>query len=569
MNNSTPPVGLLASMIGYEADRVQSAILRNPPAACAEFFLLKVADGGIVRRGLLGEAREHWGARWVRVEWDPLPAGEYELRVPGMPGPSAFIRVGEDVLWQETFHHVAVDQMNRRAHVVSSRLGWQDCGFPLREANSHAACMIGLADALQFRGEELSEVARGRLRWHLAHGSRYLAKLQDIAAEKHGVNGGLVHAMETHESDVLFDDATKAVVAWLHALRELAEHDAAERSDWLRRARAAYDWAARCAPPSAKSFDPIPHGAPPDFVPAPEFATNQLMMRAWAAYELVAAGQEDLADDFFDLLRQLMARQIEPATAAGVSGHFRLFSTGELTNKAWTHHLPKQALGYDLGATFPDYLLPFIRAAQRWPDHADAPRWLETVRRYAYGYYLPAARANAFRLLPLGDFGPEGLLWFAGSWHGANALYGFAAALGCEFAALFDDPEFERVAYDNLQWIAGRNCGLTAESLKHSVIFSCDVPAGVALPVSMIHGVGRRWAGGFACFRGGICNGFSAGDAFVFDVPAKREKDAPSAFTDEDWITHAGAWLSGLARLGRLHRPSLTAAVVAEEVLAR
>jgi hypothetical protein len=279
----------------------------------------------------------------------------------------------------------------------------------------------------------------------------------------------------------------------------------------------------------------------------------------------VAAGHDDLMADFEELLRTLMERQITRPTAAGVHGHFRLFSTGDLTNKAWTHHLPKQALGYDLGATFPDYVLPFIRAVQRWPDHADASRWLETVRRHAYGYYLPAARANVFGLLPLGDFGAEGLLWFAGSWHGANALYGFGAALGCEFAALFDDPEFERVAYDNLQWIAGRNCGLTAESLKTSVIYSCDVPPGLALPVSMIHGVGRRWAGGFAAFRGGICNGFSAGDAFIFDVPATRQNDAPSGFTDEDWITHAGAWLSGLARLGRMSRPVAERALDAEE----
>jgi hypothetical protein len=77
----------------------------------------------------------------------------------------------------------------------------------------------------------------------------------------------------------------------------------------------------------------------------------------------------------------------------------------------------------------------------------------------------------------------------------------------------------------------------------------------------MIHGVGRRWAGGFAAFRGAICNGFSAGEAFIFDVAATRENDAPSAFTDEDWITHSGAWLSALARAARPTGASVSAEV--------
>jgi len=28
-----------------------------------------------------------------------------------------------------------------------------------------------------------------------------------------------------------------------------------------------------------------------------------------------------------------------------------------------------------------------------------------------------------------------------------------------------------------------------------------------------------------------------------------RANDGPCTFTDEDWITHAGAWLSAVARL--------------------
>jgi hypothetical protein len=34
-----------------------------------------------------------------------------------------------------------------------------------------------------------------------------------------------------------------------------------------------------------------------------------------------------------------------------------------------------------------DYVLPFIRAAQRWPDHADASRWLQTPHVEASGIF--------------------------------------------------------------------------------------------------------------------------------------------------------------------------------------
>jgi len=49
--------------------------------------------------------------------------------------------------------------------------------------------------------------------------------------------------------------------------------------------------------------------------------------------------------------------------------------------------------------------------------------------------------------------------------------------------------------------------------------------------------------------RGSICNGFSTGEQFRFDVAATRANDGPFTFTDEDWVTHAGDWLSAMARL--------------------
>ncbi len=81
------------------------------------------------------------------------------------------------------------------------------------------------------------------------------------------------------------------------------------------------------------------------------------------------------------------------------------------------------------------------------------------------------------------------------------------------------------------------------------MVWKRNVTPGRALPVSMINSVGKRWAGAFFNVRGAVVNGFSVGKQFVWDVPPKREFDAPTSFTDEDWITHGGAWLSAVSRL--------------------
>jgi hypothetical protein len=78
-----------------------------------------------------------------------------------------------------------------------------------------------------------------------------------------------------------------------------------------------------------------------------------------------------------------------------------------------------------------------------------------------------------------------------------------------------------------------------------------DISEGVALPVSLMCGVGARWAGTWLNTRGVICNGFATGKQFKFDVPPRKSEDGPFSFTDEEWITHCAGWISGLSRLRR------------------
>ena len=86
---------------------------------------------------------------------------------------------------------------------------------------------------------------------------------------------------------------------------------------------------------------------------------------------------------------------------------------------------------------------PLIEAVKVWKEHPDAPQWRKALWDFTTGYFIPACQQNPFHLCPLGVFGGEGLIYFAGLWHGMNTVYGFAAALALELAVLF--PELKKV----------------------------------------------------------------------------------------------------------------------------
>jgi hypothetical protein len=192
-------------------------------------------------------------------------------------------------------------------------------------------------------------------------------------------------------------------------------------------------------------------------------------------------------------------------------------------------------------------VLPLQEAAKRFPQHPSSGKWSRTVGRFLEDYLRPASRANPFSLLPNTFKQGEGWLHFAGLWHGMNGSYALAAMQAFYFHRQTGEEWLFHFGKAQLDWISGLNCGLTAASLYGSEMFDCDIPEGIALPVSMIHGMGHRSAGSWRTIRGSICNGFSRGRQFQFDVEPRLEEDHPDSFTDEDWITHAGAWIGALA----------------------
>ncbi len=164
--------------------------------------------------------------------------------------------------------------------------------------------------------------------------------------------------------------------------------------------------------------------------------THELVLNAWAALALAEMGEKDYVDRACADLRRIAARQI-PEGERAVYGHFRLFDDGPLIEVSWSHHLPKGVVGADVGATYPNYLIPFLMALRQLPSHPDAPLWRSTLERFAFGYLIPACEKNPFGIIPLGDFPEEGLLSFAGAWHGFNSAYALTAALALDLDTLF------------------------------------------------------------------------------------------------------------------------------------
>ncbi len=550
-----PITGLLYSQIGYDLGQPMQALVR-----CAEgdlsvgtsFRVLHAGTGAEAISGILQSWGNIWHSCWWIADFTSITdAGEYLLIITAGIRElfrSSPFRIGHELLWNETVAAVGVVQAERRSRFAMNKVGWQDCGGAWQEANSHAAYIAGFCDVLEHTGHRLDAAMRRRVEAQIINGCDYLALLQDRALALGYARGAVCHQTPTLEEPVLIGDVSKAALAFARAATQIDDGKKAE--DYRQRAAWSLEWLRSAEPLGNVGFQPRAHGASSDFIAPKEWMTRDLLMAMWATLELAQHGDEAYQNECCDYAARILRRQVPRERAEGpYYGHFYLFDSTDITEKAWSHNMENRVLGVDNGATYPHYLLPLLQMCRVWPEHADRPDWERALRDFAYGYFLPACSANPFHLLPLGYYAGEGLLSFSGLWHGMNAVYPLAAVLALAFERHFHDSAFRPVAMGNLQWLAGVNAGITETSLQGAFCWDMPIPPDVALPCSLINGVGARSAGSWLNVRGAICNGFSVGKQFIIDVGANAATDAPSSFTDEDWITHAGGWLSGMAYL--------------------
>lgn len=552
--------GLLFSMIGYESEYPVRIVVRLPKKELLDeksFCRLIPLSGN--EKELKSECK-YWGEIWKSHWWVcefPASADTGEWSVEIVSNGECVMRdrglkIEKDTLWNKTVHLTAADMLERRVHFTKVGAGWQDAGTLWVESCSHSPMISALAEMLELPEGRIDDQLRERICKQITVGCDYLVMLRKKASELGFPEGAMSHDLHGHEKDILSNDAMKAVIALASAARVLPESFRDKKDIYKAAAELTYRWLKNSAKPMGSyGLSLFQRGLPEGTkIPADEWQTRDLVSLCWAAVELSKLGVEGTKEDAVNFAEKIMRRQIpEDKKESGFWGHFLEYDSLPHSEKSWIHGIVNNQFGADIGGVYPNYLMPFIQMIKIWNDHKDVAAWKETLRRFTYGYLIPACKANPFYIVPQGIFGSEGPVWFCGTFHGTNTIYGYTAALAFELAEIFNEPAVKEIAYGNLQWIAGLNSGITRETLEASVVFSVDVPVGLALPASMMCGVGKRWAGTWFQTRGIICNGFSTGKQFIYDTAPVKANDGPFSLTDEDWIPHGAAWLTGLIRL--------------------
>lgn len=558
--------GLLFSQVGYEISLPIRVVVRLPKkdmmSSNAKCQL--ICDSTRVKTAC-SYWGEIWGSHWWVAEFKDITK-EDTWRVQILDeGKVVFadegLKTGKHTLWEQTAVLSSVDMLERRAHFTKVGAGWQDAGSLWVESPAQSGMIISLEDLLEKSKARFDQACIDRIEKQITVGCDYLVMTQKKARELGYADGSFTHDLHGHEHDILPNDANKAVVALMRAHRLLSDKYADKKKEYLEAGEKAFNWLINDAKPmGSHGFEVFQRGIPLDTpIPKDEWVTRDLVMMSWASLEKWKVDKSELAKEkAIQYAQKVMDRQIsEDQAERGFYGHFYEFASLKHSESAWIHGIVPSKdgsqFGTDMGGFYPNYLVPVIEMLQLWPDHEDAEMWKAMLADFSEGYLKPACNANPFKLIPLGIYGEEGPIWFCATFHGSNAIYGFTAALALELSELLGDEELKDIAYGNLQWIAGLNGGITNAGVKKGcVIFSTDIPEGVALPASMICNIGDRWAGTWFQTRGVVCNGFSVGEQFKYDTPAKKENDGPFSLTDEDWIPHSAGWIAGLIRLNKV-----------------
>jgi hypothetical protein len=534
--------GLLCSQVGHDIDEAVRVVYRGVTADALPAGAVLVARGpsGAVRQVAMSPWGSCWGAYWWTAELGTLLAGEWAVELSAGPvHEQAVLEVAAHRLWRASWRMVALEQLERRTRIARAGhgTGWQDCGCDWQEANSHAVCTLGLSDLLLTAGHAMDADERRRTQAQIAVGCRLLDLLQDEAGRRGLPAGSLVHEM-LRAPQPLARDALWAALAWAMAAHAIGGDAGAA---WRARARAALQWWEQ-APIEHARMDAVAHGWTSGYVPPAERPVGDLALAAWAWSTLAEQVDDAACMTAAAYADKVMALQIAPA-GSRPHGHFWEFSDRRHPAALCTHN----NIGPDTGDCGMPPALALAMLLKRWPRHADAGRWRDACQAHAIGWLEPSAHAAPFAIAP--RVWHDGWVHFGGLWHGMNAAYGLGAVLCDELAVLLDRPVLRAQATAQRQWIVGLNAGLTTAARDLGCHMTLPLTQeGRALPVSMITGVGHRWAGGWMAIPGSIANGFSAGGQFVFDVPGEPAADGPSSYTDEEWIVHAGAWLMAVAR---------------------
>lgn len=553
--------GILFSQVGYDTGKLKKIIIRGPSGWLSKSAKIYINDKNNkpVYKTKIKYWGKFWGINWWIADFTGLEtSGVYKVQLLDKGKlllEDYGLEIEKNILFKRTARFISIENLKRRAIFAQVKPGWFDAGYLWQEIPSHSVMIVGLCDLIKFSGYLLRKEEKKEILSFIKDGCDYLGICQDKAYERGFGKGALIHDLAKAPDSCSPYDSFMAAIAWAKAGAIFKNYNKKLSDEFSKRAVKSLDWIEKKAKPLTKNNIIFNQGWKKGFKYPKQWMTRYLMLVLWSEILLCYSGIKKSFDKIDFLTENILKRQVPESKAEdGLWGHFYAYDGFDITEKAWSHGMPSAGqnicFGSDMGAVFAHPVFCFIDALKVLPEYKYADKWKKAVKNFAYNYFKPACLKSPFKILPRGVFNKEGLLWFAGVWHGTNTIYGQAAGLAMEFYKLFNDSEFLDIAYSNLQWICGLNSGITKDNIKLGcVVYDIDIPDNIALPVSMIQRVGHRCAGNWTNIRGSICNGFGTGRQFEYDVPPKKEFDSPDALHDEDWITHNGGFLIGLSRL--------------------
>ncbi|MDZ7606597.1 MAG: hypothetical protein U5K79_13645 [Cyclobacteriaceae bacterium] len=222
--------GLLFSQLGYEPNlpirvvvRLPERLLLSDQAVCS----LVPENGEKTIKNPCTYWGELWGSHWWIAEFaSPTAEGEYAIEV--LDGGSVVyadsgLLVKKGILWDSTIEWSSVDMLERRKHFTKVGAGWQDAGSLWVESPAQSGMVISLEELLEKSRDKFDAAFIQRIYDQIIVGCDYLVMTQKKAKELGYADGTFTHDLHGHEHDILPNDANKAVVALMRAVRLLPD----------------------------------------------------------------------------------------------------------------------------------------------------------------------------------------------------------------------------------------------------------------------------------------------------------------------------------------------------------
>ncbi len=182
--------GLLFSQIGYELGLPVRVVLRLPKKELLQGKTTCKRSPLSGEKTYETEFKSHfhiWGSHWWVADFRTIDeAGEWDVKV-WNENDCVFddrgLKVGKNILWNETIEYASVDMLERRVHFIGVGAGWQDAGTLWVESPAQSAIIIALEELLEVKKDSFDNQFQERIYTQIAVGCDYLVMTQNKAEE--------------------------------------------------------------------------------------------------------------------------------------------------------------------------------------------------------------------------------------------------------------------------------------------------------------------------------------------------------------------------------------------------